>query len=70
MNQGHTTDGAKGNEQTSGKSDIRIVDLRGRKGYATEKKTFFLYLLRKMYHKNRITGKYTVKTCNFEFSSQ
>ena len=38
---GHTTDGAKGNEQTSGKLDIRSVDLRGRKGYATEKKHFF-----------------------------
>ena len=40
MNEGHTTNGAKGNEQTSGKSDSRIVDLRGRKGYATEKNIF------------------------------
>ena len=33
-------DGAKGNEQTSVKSDSRIVYLRGRKGYATEKNIF------------------------------
>ena len=42
MNQGHTTDGAKGNEQTSGELDIGIVDLRGRKDYATKKNIFSL----------------------------